>query len=151
MPRLSIVLLLLLAVPALGADLADLVAEHLPATIADRRWLHAHPELSGRESGTRAYLADRVAAIPGVTAVAGDWGGGLVWAALPARHKPPAVHALAAEQGGHAQVVRHGAQCPREAPLFGELAPGLRRLHENLKRAFDPHGILNPGRMDPAR
>ncbi|MCH2379695.1 MAG: hypothetical protein MK236_09785 [Pedosphaera sp.] len=31
--------------------------------------------------------------------------------------------------------------------MFHPLAPGLATLHRNLKNAFDPAGILNPGRL----
>jgi len=50
----------------------------------------------------------------------------------------------AAAVGGHATLFRHrhGA-----AEVFAALAPPLVRLHRGLKRAFDPAGILNPGRM----
>ncbi|MCH8841955.1 MAG: glycolate oxidase subunit GlcE, partial [SAR324 cluster bacterium] len=34
-------------------------------------------------------------------------------------------------------------------PIFQPLEAGRRRLHVNLKQAFDPAGILNPGRMYP--
>lgn len=88
--HLPVMLLLLLVGPVVvaAADLASLVEQHLPATIADRRWLHQHPELSGREHGTRAFLAERVAAIPGVRAVPGDWGTGLVYVLEGARPGP---------------------------------------------------------------
>jgi glycolate oxidase FAD binding subunit len=33
------------------------------------------------------------------------------------------------------------------APVFQPLPPTLLALHRRLKQAFDPHGILNPGRM----
>jgi glycolate oxidase FAD binding subunit len=46
--------------------------------------------------------------------------------------------------GGHATLFRHG---PASAEVFAPLAPPLMRLHRELKRAFDPAGILNPGRM----
>lgn len=63
---------------AAAPDLAALAARHEAATLADRRWLHQHPELSGREVATRAYLSERLGEIPGVEMVAGDWGLGLV-------------------------------------------------------------------------
>jgi amidohydrolase len=71
---------LLLAVSAAAAtpDFDALVARHEAATLADRRWLHQHPELSDREVATRAYLLERLREIPGVTVVEGDWGQGLV-------------------------------------------------------------------------
>ena len=33
--------------------------------------------------------------------------------------------------------------------VFQPLEPGLERLSRKLKAAFDPAGILNPGRMYP--
>ncbi len=59
-------------------DFAALTRTHRDITVQDRRWLHAHPELSGRETGTRAYLRDRLGEIPGVAFVDGDWGLGIV-------------------------------------------------------------------------
>jgi glycolate dehydrogenase FAD-binding subunit len=76
-----------------------------------------------------------------------DWGGALLWAAVPAPIKPPALHELAREFGGHAQLVRQGADCPREEPAFSALSGGQRQLNANLKQAFDPQRVLNPGRM----
>ena len=83
MPRILIALLLLV-VPAAADTVDDLLAD----TVADRRWLHEHPELSGREHATRDYLARSVAAIEGVEPVAGDWGGGLVYVLAGARPGP---------------------------------------------------------------
>jgi len=31
--------------------------------------------------------------------------------------------------------------------VFAPLAPALAGLHKRLKATFDPHGILNPGRL----
>jgi glycolate oxidase FAD binding subunit len=33
--------------------------------------------------------------------------------------------------------------------VFHPLAPALMKLHRNLKQAFDPAGVLNPGRLYP--
>jgi glycolate oxidase FAD binding subunit len=46
--------------------------------------------------------------------------------------------------GGHATLFRHA---PQGAEVFAPLAPPLLRLHQGLKRVFDPAGVLNPGRM----
>jgi amidohydrolase len=57
---------------------AALVAKHEAATVADRRWFHANPELSGREFRTQAKLRQILTDIPGVEFVPGEWGTGLV-------------------------------------------------------------------------
>lgn len=59
-------------------DFTALTGEHLETTLADRRWLHANPELSGRETGTQAYLRRALERIEGIRFVDGDWGTGLV-------------------------------------------------------------------------
>ena len=50
----------------------------------------------------------------------------------------------AATVGGHATLFRHRAGT---AEVFAPLAPPLLRLHRELRRVFDPAGILKPGRM----
>jgi glycolate oxidase FAD binding subunit len=72
-----------------------------------------------------------------------DWAGGLVWLldGEPARVRP-AVRAL----GGHATLYRGGAAVPAFEPLDGPLAA----LTARVKAAFDPAGVLNPGRMGGA-
>jgi glycolate oxidase FAD binding subunit len=52
--------------------------------------------------------------------------------------------AAAAAAGGHATFFRHR---PDDADVFAPLAPPVMRLHRDLKRVFDPAGILNPGRL----
>lgn len=64
---------------ALAAPDLDAAATRLTETLrADRRWLHAHAELSLREFDTQAYLRRELAALPGVELVPGEWGTGLV-------------------------------------------------------------------------
>jgi glycolate oxidase FAD binding subunit len=71
-----------------------------------------------------------------------EWSGALRWVAHDA--EPEAVRAAAARAGGHATLFRRGS---RTAEPFHPLSPALARVHQRLKRTFDPHGILNPGRM----
>lgn len=52
---------------------------------------------------------------------------------------------LVAAQGGHVTLFRGG---DKSAGVFHPLQPVLARVHRNLKAAFDPHDILNRGRMD---
>ncbi len=71
-----------------------------------------------------------------------DWGGAQRWVrtAEPAER----LFELAAEAGGHATAFR----CPGERHrVFQPLPPGLLMRHQRLKQAFDPEGILNPGRL----
>ena len=90
MRNIVTILSLLLATSAAAAtpDLAALVSRHEAATVADRCWLHQHPELSDRESATRAYLLERLREIPGVTVVDGAWGQGLVAVLAGAKDGP---------------------------------------------------------------
>jgi glycolate oxidase FAD binding subunit len=69
-----------------------------------------------------------------------DWGGGLVWALC---EDAAAVRAAARAAGGHATLWRGAAQLAAFEPLDGPLAA----LTGRVKAAFDPDGILNPGRM----
>lgn len=73
-----------------------------------------------------------------------DWGGALRW--LKTAEPADNVFALARAAGGHAQRIR-GTE-PVASP-FQSLPAPLLALHRRLKQAFDPHGILNRGRMYP--
>lgn len=71
-----------------------------------------------------------------------DWGGAQRWLLSEA---PAETIRTAAEQvGGHACLFRNG---DRSQEVFHPLQPKLMALHRNLKNAFDPKGIFNPGRM----
>ncbi|MCB9959392.1 MAG: FAD-binding protein [Rhodospirillaceae bacterium] len=80
-----------------------------------------------------------------------DWGGGLVWLSLEAGEDAAAsvVRGAAEAAGGTAMLVRAPdgvrAAIPFQAPPTGALATVIARL----KSAFDPAGVLNPGRLYP--
>jgi glycolate oxidase FAD binding subunit len=78
-----------------------------------------------------------------------DWSGGLVWLAAPADGDGGAaiVHAAAAARGGHATLFRAPADVRARESVFQPLAEPLMKLTRGLKDAFDPDGVLNPGRM----
>ncbi len=76
-----------------------------------------------------------------------DWCGGQVWGALPPDAAVDKIHALAGEHGGHGRRVRAGSD--KQAGAFPALDRINHELHVRLKRAFDPEGVLNPGRMYP--
>jgi len=69
-----------------------------------------------------------------------DWAGGLVWALSD---DAQAVRAAALAAGGHAALWRGEAALSPFQPLEGPLAT----LSARVKAAFDPHNILNPGRL----
>lgn len=76
-----------------------------------------------------------------------DWGGGLVWLSLPAdggANGEKVRHAFA-RCGGHATLVRAPEAERRKVRVFE--ADGSLALTEQVKRSFDPEGILNPGHM----
>jgi glycolate oxidase FAD binding subunit len=78
-----------------------------------------------------------------------DWGGGLIWAALPAKSDAQAAlvrqHVNAA--GGHATLIRASEQIRRHVDVFHPQQDGLAALGERVRRGFDPRNILNRGRM----
>jgi glycolate oxidase FAD binding subunit len=71
-----------------------------------------------------------------------DWGGGQRWlrSELPA----DTIREISSAAGGHATLYRGG---DHDGEVFHPLQPVLLSLHQRLKQAFDPAGILNPGRM----
>jgi glycolate oxidase FAD binding subunit len=78
-----------------------------------------------------------------------DWGGGLIWAALPP--KPDAQAALVRARvdavGGHATLLRAAEEVRREVDVFHPQQAGLAALGERVRHSFDPKHILNRGRM----
>ncbi len=71
-----------------------------------------------------------------------DWAGAQRW--LLSREEPKRVFAQAALAGGHATLFRGG---DRQGRVFAPLPEHLLSLQRRLKRAFDPAGILNPGKI----
>jgi len=81
-------------------------------------------------------------ALPGEQLI--EWGGSLRWLASNADART--IREAAAQAGGHATLFRAS---DKGAGVFTPLAPALAKIHRNLKQAFDPAGIFNPGRMYP--
>lgn len=71
-----------------------------------------------------------------------DWGGALRW--LISDAAPDLIVEAAARQGGHARLFRGGDSQPQASVL---LAEPVIKLQRQLKQAFDPKAILNPGRL----
>ena len=75
-----------------------------------------------------------------------DWGGGLVWLAVPDTADAATIRSAAG--GGHATLIRAEAGLRAAVPVFHPQPPALAALAKRVKESFDPKGILNPGRMD---
>jgi glycolate oxidase FAD binding subunit len=78
-----------------------------------------------------------------------DWGCGLVWLGVPERPAEATVRGALDGLGGHATLVRASVEQRRTTAVFQPQAPALRALSERVRSAFDPKGILSPGRMYP--
>jgi glycolate oxidase FAD binding subunit len=73
-----------------------------------------------------------------------EWGGALRWLRAGDRTDPVGLRAWAREHGGHATLFRGE---DKSTGVFDPLAAPLLAIHQRLKNEFDPHGILNPGRL----
>ncbi|MES9935311.1 MAG: glycolate oxidase subunit GlcE [Sedimenticola sp.] len=73
-----------------------------------------------------------------------DWGGGLRWLKTDLDHQ--SIQETATAAGGHATLFR-GSN--RQGNVYQALPKPIMTIQQNLKRAFDPQGLLNPGRMYP--
>ena len=73
-----------------------------------------------------------------------EWGGAQRW--LCSNAGAATVRDAAAAVGGHATLFM-GAE--HSVGVFAPLKSPLDRIHRELKRAFDPDGVFNPGRLYP--
>jgi len=82
-----------------------------------------------------------------------DWGGGLIWAALPPKADGMAtlVRQRADAVGGHATLLRASDAVRSEVDVFHPQPSGLAALNERVRASFDPKRILNRGRMNRDR
>jgi len=78
-----------------------------------------------------------------------DWGGGLLWAALPP--KADAQAALVRQRveavGGHGTLLRASDELRQKVDVFHPQAGGVAALGERVRASFDPKGMLNRGRL----
>ncbi len=143
------------AAAAVRAAVQSLGGEIVPPELASAFWdgLRDHSDeyfVSARaalDAGATLWRLSLPATAPPL-ALDGDclleWGGAQRW--LCARLPAAAVRDAAAAVGGHATLfMGHD----RSAGVFAPLKSPLDRIHRELKRAFDPDGVFNPGRLYP--
>jgi glycolate oxidase FAD binding subunit len=112
-----------------GAYWESLREHRLPFFAAERElWRLSVPQTAPAISTPRPQLI--------------EWGGGLRWAEGPIDMFE--LRSTVERLGGHAAIFRGGKD---RASIFHPLRPALAKIHKRLKLAFDPAGILNPGRM----
>ena len=141
------------AAAAVSAACAKLGGTALAADAAPNWWLsvrdQTHPffsvgetDLAGGESLWRLSVPATTAplALPGLQFI--EWNGAQRWWRTAARTEE--VRAAAALAGGHAALIR-GAD--RSNGVFSPVSDVLMRIHQGLKRSFDPQCVFNPGRL----
>ncbi|MFN0162673.1 MAG: glycolate oxidase subunit GlcE [Burkholderiales bacterium] len=137
---------------AVQSAAATLGGEPVAAADADALWRglrdQTDPFFTGPEALWRVSVPSTAVplALDGRTLI--EWGGALRWIKTDA---PAAlVRQAALRAGGHATLFRESPASPKAAvPVFTPLVGPLARIHRELKAAFDPHGILNRGRLYP--
>ena len=146
--------------------LADALKPLGPCTILDEDASRAfwrdirdvRPFVAGGESSDRSVWRVSTAPATGFQIAARispgaqifyDWGGGLLWIAPPpaADSGASAIRKAVAEVGGHATLVRAPASVRASIDVFEPEGAGIVALSKRVKDAFDPKGVLNPGRM----
>ena len=132
------------AVQSIGGERVS-SAEEFWASVRD----HAHLFFVAARSGDRSLWRLSVksnapnADLPGEQLI--EWSGALRWLATSAEVDAEPIRAWAKAHGGHATLFRGAKHTGVFAPLDAPTAA----LHQRLKATFDPHGILNRGRMYP--
>ncbi len=78
-----------------------------------------------------------------------DWAGGLVWVEMQDEgpHDGILRRIITENGGGHATLLRGSAELRASVDVFQPQTEALMGLSKRLKVQFDPHRILNPGRM----
>ncbi len=146
---------------ALGAELADFgAAEPAQGEASARLWraVRDATPLAGMAGRAVWRVSVPPSAGPALAAAVTrvleaacffDWGGGLVWLAVPEKGDGGAavIRAALAPSGGHATLIRASDALRAAVPVFEPQPSGLAALGARVKSGFDPKRILNRGRM----
>lgn len=144
------------AAAAVEAAIRSLGGERLPDELANPFWEGLRDQRDEFFAKARAAVEAGAClwrlSVPSVTPpmqLSGEqlieWGGAQRWwcTTTPAAAMRDAARAA----GGHATLFL--AREKDGVDIFAPLSPPLDRIHRELKRAFDPHGLFNPGRLYP--
>jgi glycolate oxidase FAD binding subunit len=108
---------------------------------------HAHPFFAAAQNDDRALWRLSVKSSAPHADLGGEqlieWGGALRWLMTARDADRKAIRAWATSHGGHAMLFRGSMH----SDVFAPLNPTIATLHKRLKATFDPHGILNRGRL----
>lgn len=134
--------------PAVDAGCRRIGGESVAAEAAAEHWRavreQTHPFFHGPEALWRLAVPSLAPELDLPGAQLMEWNGALRW--LKSTAEPGLVREAARKAGGHATLFRTER---RAAAPFAPIAPALLRIHRELKAAFDPAGIFNPGRLHP--
>jgi len=137
------------AASAVTAAAQDLGGERIDSS---KEWWagirdQTHPFFIAAHSDDRALWRLSVKSTAPYSNLDGDqlieWGGALRWLIARPDADHTRIRAWAKSAGGHATLFRGGVRSTVFTPLDSTLA----ELHKRLKATFDPHGILNRGRL----
>jgi glycolate oxidase FAD binding subunit len=145
------------AAAAVQAAAQRLGGEAIEPALADAFWagLRDHRDeffvsaARAAERGASLWRLSLPATAPALT-LSGEqlveWGGAQRWLCTTA--PGPVLREGARAAGGHATLFRAGSGAAA-GPVFTPLQPPLDRIHRQLKAAFDPDRIFNPGALVP--
>ena len=129
------------AAPIIGGEEVD--GLEFWRALRDQTLDYFHPAIDGDSTLWRLSVRSTAPWVNWPADVMIEWGGALRWLVCKTPVAPESLRAWASDHGGHATLYRGR----KTAGAFQPLPPPMRVLHERLKQVFDPHGILNRGRM----
>ncbi len=139
------------AVLRIGGDtLTEMEATRYWQDLRDHRLNFFQPDVAPVDNDlwrAAVPLTTPIDALPGARQLI-DWGGQQRWLHLTS-DQATEFRTLVARQSGHATLFRPGKFKSADTERFQPLPQPLLALHQRIKKAMDPKGILNAGRLFP--